>query len=255
MSDTTPAGASALPLFYKQPLLLNANEHSGKGLKAHDGYGFAADVVAVPLNITEFAVASRDYPIVFADNDSAAPLAVLGLKQGRNLFVDGDGKWREGAYIPSYIRRYPFILFETQDKERRLLSIDAASPRYADLGEGVDPFFEGEGKPTPLAQSAIDFCRAFHNEHLATVPFAEAVNEAGLLVTNRAEMQFPDNSRYTLDGFRVVDEAKFRDLADDKVLEWHRKGWLPLLAFALASQRNWRTLLTINGQSTAAQAA
>src|SRR5690606_40572190 len=49
---------------------------------------------AVPLSPTEFQPAGREFPIVFTSNDngkSFAPVAVLGLASGENLFVNGSG--------------------------------------------------------------------------------------------------------------------------------------------------------------------
>ena len=44
------------------------------------------------------------------------PVAILGLRGAANQFVNSEGAWREGKYIPAYVRRYPFILMESPDK-------------------------------------------------------------------------------------------------------------------------------------------
>src|SRR5436190_562602 len=67
---------------------------------------------AIPISLTEFQPVLHDYPIVFtgAENtQSFAPVAVLGLAQGENLFYQ-DGKWANGIYVPAYARRYPFCM-------------------------------------------------------------------------------------------------------------------------------------------------
>ncbi len=45
------------------------------------------------------------------------PLALLGLRNTENLFVDNEGKWKEGIYIPAFFRRYPFVLADDQGEE------------------------------------------------------------------------------------------------------------------------------------------
>lgn len=61
----------------------------------------------------EFEAASREYPIGFVDEGEAVyPAAVVGVRRGLNLFVGADGAWR-GAYIPAYLRCYPFLLAQT----------------------------------------------------------------------------------------------------------------------------------------------
>src|SRR5512145_47130 len=79
---------------------------------------------AVPISHSEFQPVARHYPIVFASGDAKtyAAVAVLGFTAGENLFCR-DGKWKSGAYIPAYARRYPFCmarvnLNEVEQKDR-----------------------------------------------------------------------------------------------------------------------------------------
>ena len=73
---------------------------------------FAQKLNAIPISYTEFAPAARDYPIVFTSGDggkSFAPVAVLGMTAGENLYANSDG-WASGVYVPAYARRYPFCM-------------------------------------------------------------------------------------------------------------------------------------------------
>src|SRR2546430_5116832 len=73
---------------------------------------FAQHGNAMPISLSEFQPVARDYPIVFTAADgsqSFAPVAVLGLTSGENLFYD-NGSWISGVYIPAYARRYPFCM-------------------------------------------------------------------------------------------------------------------------------------------------
>ena len=103
---STQEAARTLPLFYRQPVILRFDQHRGKAIKPANGYGFSANTLAVPLMLGEFAHAGRHYPIVFAQNEQPAPVAMLGLREGQNLFLEPDGSWRNSAYVPAYLRRY-----------------------------------------------------------------------------------------------------------------------------------------------------
>ncbi len=51
---------------------------------------FCNQLNAIPISYTEFSVACRDYPLVFTSGDNGqtfAPVAVLGLTHGENLFL------------------------------------------------------------------------------------------------------------------------------------------------------------------------
>ena len=57
---------------------------------------FSLGLHAVPLVASEFALALRDYAIVFLQQAAEAPLeavAILGMHVGQNLFVIPDGRW------------------------------------------------------------------------------------------------------------------------------------------------------------------
>src|SRR5258708_2140614 len=59
---------------------------------------------AMPISLTEFGPASRDYPIVFVSTDEGktfSAVAVLGLQSMQNLFILTDGTWdRRGVLSP-----------------------------------------------------------------------------------------------------------------------------------------------------------
>ena len=98
-----------LPLFYGAPEVLDPKRHAGLGLEEKVTYGFTAKTNAIPVNAAEFGRVARDYPIVFIGANQLKAAAVVGLRKNENLMVDSDGTWAADAYIPSYVRRYPFV--------------------------------------------------------------------------------------------------------------------------------------------------
>jgi len=118
-----------LPLFHGDPVLLSFEDHSDARLAPVPGFGFAREAIAIPLCVGEFAAAMRHYPIVFAIDDNASPIALIAIRD--NLFIERDSSWGEGSYIPAFARRYPFIGAEAPDRTGQLLDIDRASDRFA----------------------------------------------------------------------------------------------------------------------------
>jgi len=241
-------------LFYSQPDVLRFPQHGKLGIKREGHYKFAAEAVAIPLTVAEFAAAGRAMPIVFAQGDEALPLAVSGLSAGRNLFIDSEGAWRPGLYIPAYLRRYPFIAVQAGNGPQ-MLGIDTASSLVvpeAD-GETTERLFDEAGAPTPRAEAAMALSEAYAAEHEATRLFSAALVRHNLLVPRSAELRLtapaagatgeapPVSS--TLTGFQIVDEAAFRALPADVVTDFHVRGWLGSIVLHLASQLSWQTLL------------
>lgn len=250
---STPPSASQparrLPLLYNNPVVLRFEEHARKSIKPMEDFRFAAQINAVPLAVGEFMPAVRNYPIVFAEGETPAPVALLGIRQGHNLHVDEDGVWRAGAYLPAYLRRYPFIFTETSDKSTRALSVDLASDRFVDAGEHKDwRLFNDDGSAAPLAREMLGLCEAWHQGQLQVADFAKALKEANLLVPQGVTFSFPDGGTYNLGGYQIVDRERFRQLAADTLKHWNERGWLNAIALHLASLHNWQLLHRLAGE-------
>jgi hypothetical protein len=136
------------PFGYREIVPLNKN--SGVKLPSPGSLPeFCMQTNAMPISFAEFAVAARDYPIVFASNDQGktyAAVAVLGLANNENAYVR-NGAWEQGAYVPAYVRRFPFCMARVKvsesEQQNRLICIEKS--HLADDGEKL---FDGAGQPT-----------------------------------------------------------------------------------------------------------
>jgi hypothetical protein len=242
MSDVTKSAreAASQPLLYRKPEALNAKIHGALRLLPGSDYSFARQTNSVAITASEFIAVSRNFPIVFA-GEEAYPAAVLGLETG-NLFVDETGKWAEHAYVPAYVRRYPFAFIAFDEGKQFALGIDRDCPRLVTKNEdGAVALFEEE-KPTRLTDDALRFCIAFQNDHGVTVNFTKALKEQNLLVDVQYAASIAAGKYVALKGFQVVDPARFQGLSDAVVLDWHRKGWLAMAQSHLSSQDHWNVL-------------
>jgi len=242
--DDNKADASGqntqMPLFYKAPIPLDSKEHSDLGLKKDFGLKFTNGVNAVPINMIEMPQICHFYPIGFAPDASATPVAIIGLRDNENLFLDDNDRWVENTYIPAYIRRYPFIFSEIPGKDQLSLCIDLDKDVVESKGE--QPFFEDDGKPTQLSQNALEFCKSYHAAAQQTIEFGKALHDADLLVERQAEINVGDGKRINFAGFRIIDEDKLSKLDDKLFIEWRKKGWLPFLYAHLFSGAQWQRL-------------
>lgn len=245
-SSKDQAPASNLPLFYKKPTPLDAKLHANHALKKDFGLGFTKEVNAVPVNLIELPQICHFYPIAFSPDANATPVAILGLRDNENLFVNAKGVWEENMYIPAYIRRYPFIFSEVQGSDQLSLCIDMDDSVVADKGDLK--FFDGD-KPSNLAQNALEFCKSYHAAAQQTVAFGKALNDAGLLVERSAEIGLADGKRINFAGFRIIDEEKLSKLDDKTFLEFRTKGYLPFIYAHLFSGAQWQRLTRLlNGR-------
>jgi hypothetical protein len=252
MATTTPlppvAEFSGNVLFYSKPEPLSRELHSKIGLRRVDKpFGFAAKTNVVPLTVGEFPVASLSYPIIFA-GERYQPLAVMGLGQGQNLFVGEDGAFEIGAYIPAYIRRYPFVLANDQNRGQLIVCIDRASTL---LGEDcAAPFFDEKGEATEYTTGCIQFCNDFETEGRRTEAFVNLLKELDLFEVKRATMT-PANPDGTpgepqpLAEYFAVSEEKLRALPAEKLHELVGNGAVAQIYAHLTSLIGWDRLVAL----------
>lgn len=229
---------ASMPMFYQKPTLLRAEDHADLAFTGVSDFGFSRIANSVPLNCIEFPLAQRSYPVVFSDDDTGFPVALLGLRQNANLFVDDAGQWAKSVYIPAYVRRYPFIFFSDDKQENFALCVDMGSKF---VGREGTKFFE-DGKPTELTQNALRFCSDFQGQYQNTVAFCAALREQNLLIPNRAEIRLRSGGTLSVGNFRVVDENRLQVLSKDIIMSWWEKGWLALIYAHLMSLATWASL-------------
>lgn len=260
MEQTQVAGSAQLTgnvLFYNQPEPLNPQTHGKLGVNRSDRpFGFVAQSHLVPLTVTEFAPASLSYPIVFL-GEQKTPLAVMGLSQGDNLFVTPSGEFRPDAYVPAYVRRYPFVFANDEQQQRMILCIDRGAPIIAENAEV--PFFNGE-QPSEYTQSAMQFCTDFETERQRTEQFVKLLTDLDLFSTRESVFRptNPDGSQgepQTLAEYWAVDEQRLNDLSQDKFVELRANGALPQIYCHLVSLLGWDKLVALAFQRAAQQPA
>ena len=105
----------------------------------------------IPVSYTEFPIASRDYPLVFISGDQGktyTPMLVTGLASQQNLFVMWDNTWDRRAYVPAYVRRYPFcmtrVMVDGNEAPERVACVEKRA--INDKGEKL---FDDKGGSTP----------------------------------------------------------------------------------------------------------
>lgn len=242
MTDAAAAPDAPLPMFYKNPVPLEPARHGQAGLKQEIEYRFAAGTNAIPVTASEIPHAARTYPIVFSINAPIVPFAVVGLRDGENLFVSPEGAWRDDSYIPAYVRRYPFIFSEVPESQRLVLCIDEAASNFENQSAQGQALFASDGKPTEALQRALQFNETFQQHYMDTRRFGEWLDKNTMLEDRMARADLGGGQTFTLRGFKLLNPERLRTLDDAQVLELHKKGWLPLLHFHLQSLQNWGLL-------------
>lgn len=245
---------SDLPLFFKKPVPLDMKRHSKATLLPTQDLSFAAKTNSIVVNAIEFFEAAKQYPIVFTQGELPLPAVIVGLEQ-KNYFVNNKGQWKEGTYLPAYVRKYPFVFMDVPDRNQFVLCVDEGASQFRENGGGKEslPLYR-DGNPSELTRNALEFCTAYHNHHQLTRRFCEDIKKADLLTPTRSDAKLYSGREIHLGGFQAIDEKKLNALPDETVLEFFKKGWLPLIYAALMSSANWKKLVDMAAEQEKASA-
>ena len=222
--------ATNLPLFYNDLMPLNSQDHVTYKTRSTDTAPWLVGAHAVPLTAEEFIHAGRHYPIVFAAADQPVPLALMGLNEGVNMFVDEAGRLLDlNVYVPAYARRYPFMLAKLQpDSDELSLCFDPTSDLVGEMDEG-NALFE-DGQPSEQTKGMLEFCRNFEEAGIRTQQFVDELNKHNLLMDGEVSIQHQGFEQpFIYRGFKMVDQEKLRDLRGDVLRSMNQNGMLALI--------------------------
>lgn len=243
----------------KPELLNNITHHK---LRVLTGYGarFDDSVASVPVFPNEFAEIQREYPIFLRrDGDAGAfqAVALLGLEQGENLFLEGEGEgegkdggtgW-DAAYVPASLARGPFMIgYQDQSREggeerAPVIHVDLDSPRIDRDGERGEAVFLPHGGNSPYLEHINRLLSGIDRGVGMAGPMFRALDEAGLIEPVTLEVELADGGRRELRGNYTVGEEKLARLSGGTLERLHRAGYLWGAFLMLESVANVKRLV------------
>ncbi|MFO1329543.1 MAG: SapC family protein [Rubrivivax sp.] len=231
---------------HRQPVALDRNAHKGMKLKLpHADWGVASKLNSLFVAAVEFGDACKEYPLVFvrAGNDEqgkplVAPVAVFGLAQEENLFLQPDGSWR-ASYVPAVLRMYPFAIARV-DANSYAICVDSAWSGVSTT-EG-QALFGADGQPSEMTLNVQKQLEQTETEVQRTRAVGERLLALDLLRDMRFDATLPDGKTVSVDGFLTVDEDKLKALPDATLVELQRTGLLGLIHAHQISLGNMRRL-------------
>ena len=206
---------------------------------------FAQRGNAIPISLTEFQPVARDYPIVFTAAEGTqnyAPVAVLGLTSGENLF-HADGRWASGVYIPAYARRYPFCMAKVNvnkiEQKDRLICVEKT---YID--EGGEKMFDDKGQPSAKWKDLERLLAEYEADLERSREMCSILADYGLFEPFSMQANFREGGKpMQMTGMSRVVEKNLENLNAAQLKNLMRKGIMPRIYMHLMSLENFGRLL------------
>ncbi|HEY0413872.1 MAG TPA: SapC family protein [Allosphingosinicella sp.] len=240
----TEPPANTLPIFYNAIEPLSSTAHSKYRARSSEVVPFMAATHAVPITIDEFPAVQRFCPIVFSTGENPVPLALMGLNEGVNVYVDEAGKLLTEIYLPAYVRRYPFMLARlAPDADELSLCFDPTSGLLGEFDDG-EALFDGD-KPSDATNSILKFCEEFELSAQRTVSFMNELKTADLIMEGEVAIQASGAEQpFVYRGFQMVNEEKLREMRGDELRKINQNGILALVFAHLFSMQLVREIFS-----------
>ncbi len=230
------------PPGYRSVVIFDKEKH--KGLAVKSALPFGATLNAVYVTATEFALAARDYPLIFLKEPATAdfvPMALTGLASNQNLFVDAQGTWVNDVYVPAYVRRYPFCVAQGQQSDgstQAVICVDETA-----LESSNTPLFDDQARATSAWQSIDKFITDMEAARQQTERLTRALDDLDLLESFEAQAVLNDGGQFHLTSMYRVSEKKLNALPGDVLQELMEQGSLGQIYMHIASLNNFRRLV------------
>ncbi|WP_156647861.1 SapC family protein [Methylobacterium sp. Leaf87] len=221
-------------LFYQSIVALDRSVHASKRVvSSEQDLRFAQGSHLIPAVIDEFAMAAHRLPIVFAGSgEHLTPVFLVGRKPGENTMVDAEGTWL-GSYVPAYLRRYPFMIGEVEDRGPIVCVDETSTLIGTEKGEAL---FTEDGE-TAYLEDRIVFLNEYLDAAKRTKQFCAALAEHDLLVSADISFNNENGSTSALHGLLIVDEQRFASLDDGAYLKLKSENIIAVIYAHLFSLR------------------
>jgi len=236
------------PPGYKNVVPFDKDVHGHLGIRPDIGFEFARELNAIYVTTTEILQAAHDYPVIFATDQSKAeyvPVAVTGFQAAKNLYLDKQNQWRANAYIPAYIRRYPFCVADIRRTEsgplESLICVDEDA-----LDETDTRFFDEAGNASKDWQKIETFLKEYEVARKTTALVCKAMQNADIFELFEAQAFHQEGQQFNLKNMHRVSEKKLAKQSAKVLKEFVQKQYMFVVYAHLMSLENFQQLLGLS---------
>jgi len=225
-------------------------QHQNTKIANQRNLAHVANQHIVPVTAAEYAQASVSFPIVLVKNPDSPrfrSIAMLGLESGENLFYQND-KW-SGLSVPLSIGLAPFALGIDPDKENTLTACIDIDSEF--VGEDKDlALFDAEGEETEVLTNVQQSLGRLYDNERMTENFIKELEEHDLLQELQLNIDLSNGEKKKLVGIFTINEEKIKELDEDKVIDFHKRGlFVPIYAM-LGSLGQINRLVQLRNQTS-----
>lgn len=232
-------------------VLLNNVVHQNLKVITRFGAEFGESTSTVLAFPTEFIELQKEYPILFKQNSDTKKyqaVALLGLSQGENLYLDPNLRTGWAAnYIPAAIAKGPFLIgWQTQDSGKANAPVIHIDLDHAKVGhEDGYPLFLEHGGNSPYLEHIASILKIIHEGVAIQDVMFKMFSEMDLIEPVDIEIDLKNGEQFKLVGHHTINQDKLVALGGDQLEKLNKLGFLPLAYAVITSMTNVRKLTEI----------
>jgi hypothetical protein len=156
--------------------------------------------------------------------------------------VTADDTWDAQAYLPAYVRRYPFCMTRVTVDGREQAERVACVEKRALKAKG-EVLYDDSGQPLPVWENLRKLLFEFEADLARTEAMCRRLHELQLLEPFAAQAVPAGEAPITLTGMHRVSEERLHALPGNVLQELALSGMLPRVYAHLLSLGNFQRLL------------
>lgn len=236
-------------------VLLNNVAHQNLKVITRFSADFGENVGSVTAFPTEFIELQKEYPILFRQSPETKKyhaIALLGLHQGENLFLNPNAKagWNAN-YVPAVLAKGPFLIgLQSRDSSNSnapVIHINLDHPKVSEQ-EGYPLFLEYGGN-SPYLNHIASILEIIHEGVAVQDRMFNLFSELDLIQPINIEIDLNNGEKYKLLGNHTINQQKLNGLTGDQLERLNKLGFLPLAYAVITSMTNIRKLTEIKNSN------
>ncbi len=223
--------------------VLDKTKHGALKLKKSVSVKHIENQNVIPLVAREWGLAGSEFPVMFvkdAESGNFRSMGIVGFKEGENLVFQSDNV--KSKYMPLEVQRAPFSVALDGNSDRYALCLDTNSDQLTD-GEG-DLIIEASGELSERAKMMQGLIHEYVTQEKVTQTMLQRLDELELIVPAQVAITLGEE-KMVLNGLYRIDDKKLAELADDLVIELHRKNYFSAIYAHLHSLGQMQNLISL----------
>ena len=227
---------------YKNIEILNKEKFKNLKFDNIDAKEVGKNIGLIPLGFTEIWSASHDMPIIISAGDNAEFVAFCGINLDITIFN------KEEVYLPAFIKTYPFLNVEVENKEKKLNSLIAIDNNPKCVAKDKKFFIlDKEKNLSKEVATKVELIKELNSQRAVCRRIIAELKKLDLLIKKDLRVNFEGKEeKIILEEFYIINIEKLLKLDDKIIASFAKKGWMGIFDAHLKSISNFEKILKAN---------